>query len=171
VVSFIVYTILDFFWGEGRLWVDWAACFWLILVHLGCSCSLSNSIRHHNSSDSAVMAQFRLLVVKAFVVMAFGCEDCKIACFDSKKNTAKTVCISTRLPWLSCIGEGWIEAGKQFECSLEHASRLVHMRVHPGARALEIGIRYSQATCQLSTSLGLTGTMAPTMRLVLSWFQ
>lgn len=31
------------------------------------------------------------------------------------------------------------------------------MRVHPGARALEIGIRYSQTTCQLSTSLGLTG--------------
>lgn len=40
---------------------------------------------------------------------------------------------------------------------MEHASRLVHMRVHPGARALEIGIRYSQTTCQLSTSLGLTG--------------
>lgn len=100
-----------FFGGGGRPWVDWAACFWLILVHFGCSCSLSNSIRHHNSSVSAVMAQFRLFVVKAFVVMAFGCEDCNVACFDSMKNTAKTVCISIRLPWLSCIGEGWIEAG------------------------------------------------------------
>lgn len=108
------------------------------------------------------MAKFRVFVVKAFVVMAFGCEDCDMAALiQSKMQSTQSAFppISRDCPALvkdDCSFK--IEPGKKLQCSLEHASRLVHaMWVHPGAKVLEIGARYGQTTCQLSTLLGLTG--------------
>lgn len=105
------------------------------------------------------MAKFRRLSMSALVAMTFGCEDCDSASLIQRKD--ETV---PRIPYRNCPSlikddcSFRAEKGKRFECTYEHASRLVQaMWLRPDAKVLEVGARYGQATCQMAKLLG-TGT-------------
>lgn len=108
------------------------------------------------------MAKFRALLMSALVAMTFGCEDCDSASLiqrkDQKDETAPLI------PYRNCPSlveddcSFQVEKDKIFECTYEHAARLVQaMWLRPDAKVLEVGARYGQATCQMAKLLR-TGT-------------
>eukprot|EP00435_Cladocopium_sp_Y103_P049876 s1077_g15.t1 len=105
------------------------------------------------------MAKFRALSMSALVAMTFGCEDCDSASLIQRKDEKVS-----KIPYRNCPSlvkddcSFLAEEGKRFECTYEHASRLVQaIWLRPGSKVLEVGARYGQATCQMARLLG-TGT-------------
>eukprot|EP00435_Cladocopium_sp_Y103_P059407 s443_g21.t1 len=107
------------------------------------------------------MARFRSCLVSALVVIAIGSDECEVATLiqnqmlptQSKISPVARDCVE--LAKNDCSFK--VEAGQTLGCTFEHPSRLAHARwVRPGAKVLEVGARYGQATCAMSALLGIT---------------
>lgn len=110
---------------------------------------------------SVAMARFRSCLMSAFLVIAVGREDCDVATLIQNKMQPTQSTFSpvardcVELAKDDCSFKA--EAGQTFACGFESNTRLARSRwVRPGAKVLEVGARYGQATCHLSALLGLT---------------